>query len=147
MSAGDTTPSGGIRFNRSLASLLVLRGKDTSLADVSAFKDSKLYVPWMSPDHAFSVWQQARAFCHYDKFAAIISNSRQSAIPLNHIIQKAWDMFSAKAFFHQYEKFGLTESDFLDSFARLEQIVGNYLQLWLNFRKVWIRSSLFLPCW
>lgn len=129
VSTGDATTSGGIQFNRSLASLLILRGKDTAAADVSAFRDPKLYVPWMMPDHTVAVWQQGRAFCRYDKSAAIVSNSRQSAVTLNHTVQKAWDMFSAKAFFHQYRKFGLNEADFLDSFADLEQVASNYLQL------------------
>lgn len=83
----------------------------------------------MMPDHTVAVWQQGRAFCRYDKSAAIVSNSRQSAVTLNHTVQKAWDMFSAKAFFHQYRKFGLNEADFLDSFADLEQVASNYLQL------------------
>lgn len=129
VSTKDATLSQEIQFNRSLASLLILRGKDLPQADTSAFQDPKLYVPWMTLGHRFAMWQQSRAFCHYERFAAIVSNSRHSALPLDHVIQKAWDMFSAKAFFHQYEKFGLSESDFLDSFASAEQIVSNYLQL------------------
>lgn len=36
----------------------------------------------------------------------------------------------ARAYIHQYTKFGIEEEDFLDSFTLLEQVVASYRNLW-----------------
>lgn len=41
-------------------------------------------------------------------------------------------MFNARAYLHQYEKFGLSEDDFIDSFAVVEQMAADYSRLWLE---------------
>lgn len=118
-----------MKYNRSLSSLLILRGEQLATADTALFQDRRLYTPWTLPDLSFTEWHQPRSFQHYDKSATLVSNSQMTAKPLDHVVSRAWDMFSAKAFFHQYCDFGLTASDFLDSFACLEQIIANYASL------------------
>uniref|UniRef100_A0A8C6GUZ9 Tubulin delta chain n=1 Tax=Mus spicilegus TaxID=10103 RepID=A0A8C6GUZ9_MUSSI len=113
-------------FNTSLANLVVLRGREVHSADVEGFKDPALYTSWLEPVDAFSVWKTQRAFDKYEKSAALVSNSQLLVKPLDMIVGKAWNMFSSKAFIHQYTKFGMEEEDFLDSFALLEQVVASY---------------------
>jgi len=59
----------------------------------------------------------------------MLSNSQTFVPPINNSIQKAWEMFNARAYLHQYEKFGLSEDDFIDSFAVVEQMVADYSRL------------------
>lgn len=49
---------------------------------------------------------------------------------MDSMVGKAWDMFSSRAYVHQYTKHGLTEDEFLDGFATLEQVIANYKHLW-----------------
>lgn len=49
---------------------------------------------------------------------------------MDSMVGKAWDMFSFRAYVHQYVKHGLTEDEFLDGFATLEQVIANYKHLW-----------------
>ncbi|XP_035829696.1 tubulin delta chain isoform X2 [Aplysia californica] len=120
------TASGHTCFNRSLSSLVVLRGKDANSVDPFYFTDSSIYTPWMPSDMTCCVARQPRLFCEYEKSAALVSNSRASVQPLNRIIDKAWTMFSTRAYVHQYLKHGMTEEDFLDSFVSLEKVVASY---------------------
>ncbi|XP_034360394.1 tubulin delta chain [Arvicanthis niloticus] len=114
------------QFNTSLANLVILRGREVHSADVEGFKDPALYASWLEPVDAFSVWKTQRAFDKYEKSAALVSNSQLLVKPLNMIVGKAWNMFSSKAYIHQYTKFGMEEEDFLDSFTLLEQVVASY---------------------
>ncbi|XP_013394040.1 tubulin delta chain isoform X2 [Lingula anatina] len=122
--------SGAIRnHNFSLANLLLLRGKDCNMADVSAFTEPKLYTDWIPSGCGLLEWKQPRMFCQYEKSASLLSNSQTPVTPLNSVLEKSWSMFGARAFVHQYIKFGLAEEDFLDSFASLEQVLKNYKDL------------------
>ena len=74
----------------------------------------------------YNEWTQCRVFNNYEKSATLVSNSQSFNRPLNDCIEKAWRMFNAGAFVHQYERYGLTENDFIDSFAVTEQIFADY---------------------
>ncbi|XP_029402085.1 tubulin delta chain [Mus pahari] len=113
-------------FNTSLANVVILRGREVHSADVEGFKDPALYTSWLEPVDAFSLWKTQRAFDKYEKSAALVSNSQLLVKPLDMIVGKAWNMFSSKAYIHQYTKFGMEEEDFLDSFTLLEQVVASY---------------------
>ncbi|XP_065068477.1 tubulin delta chain-like [Rhopilema esculentum] len=116
-------------FNQSLANALILRGKDCSDARVEDFQHKSLYASWIPKDEASSVWYQEKAFSKYEKSATLISNSQGFVKPINSVIQKAWDMFASHAYVHQYEKYGINDDNFIDSFGCLEQIVSDYQNL------------------
>lgn len=120
------TESGHNCFNRSLSTLLVLRGRDTANVKTSMFEDPAIYAPWVTSDLSSCVVRQPRLFCEYDQAAALISNSQASVRPLDRILSKAWTMFTSRAYVHQYLKHGLSEEDFLDSFLSLEKVVASY---------------------
>lgn len=121
--------SRGSHHNTSLANLLLLRGKESSSVDTAPFSDSALYAPWIPPDAALMTGVQPRAFNHYEKSASLISNSQSPVSVMDSMVGKAWDMFSSRAYVHQYAKHGLTEDEFLDGFATLEQVIANYKHL------------------
>ena len=68
-------------------------------------------------------------FNQYEKSATLISNSQSLVKPLDNVIKRAWNMFASRAYVHQYNKYGLTDDDFVDSFGYLEQILTDYATL------------------
>ena len=116
-------------FNKSLANLLILRGLDLEQTDTKFFAESYLYSKWIPSNHACRVWSHPKAFKGYTKSAALLSNSQSPVTSLDTIVEKAWTMFSSKAYIHQYLKHGLVEDDFMDCFAALEQVVDSYKHL------------------
>jgi len=114
---------------RSLANLLILRGKDLDEVDTAAFSDPKLYPPWVPASSTVSTYTQPRMFNHYEKCATLMSNNKSPVASLNSVIDKAWNMFSSRAYTHQYVKHGMMEEDFIDSFVTLEQVVASYYNL------------------
>ncbi|XP_062872504.1 tubulin delta chain [Trichomycterus rosablanca] len=118
-----------ITFNKSLSNLLILRGKDILSADTGAFKEPGIYVPWVPTDGTFSMWHSPVPFNSYEKLATLVSNSQSLLNPMDNIVKKAWNMFTSRAYIHQYTKFGISEEDFLDSFTMLEQLISSYTHL------------------
>lgn len=87
------------------------------------------YASVIPPPFCYHEWQQTRPFNRYEKSAALVSNSQTFIRPMNDCIRKAWSMFNARAYIHQYEKYGLTENDFIDSFGVVEQVVADYASI------------------
>lgn len=116
-------------FNRSLANVLILRGKDVYSAETGSFQESALYTSWLPSDEAFSAWKCTVPFNKYEKSATLVSNSQSLLQPLDSIVEKAWNMFASRAYVHQYTKYGITEEDFLESFTSLEQVISSYRHL------------------
>ncbi|XP_054471644.1 tubulin delta chain [Anoplopoma fimbria] len=119
----------GSGFNRSLANLLILRGKDVYSAETGSFEDPALYTSWLSSEEAFNLWKSPVPFNKYEKCATLVSNSQALLRPLDNMVGKAWNMFASRAYIHQYIKFGISEEDFLDSFTSIEQVISSYNQL------------------
>ncbi|XP_051934481.1 tubulin delta chain [Hippocampus zosterae] len=122
----------GSSVNTSLANLLILRGKDVFSAETGIFDEAALYSSWLSPKDAFNIWKCPVSFNKYEKTATLVSNSQALIEPLDNMVRKAWSMFAARAYIHQYTKFGISEEDFLESFAFTEQIISSYSQLGCN---------------
>lgn len=116
-------------FNQSVANLLILRGNDLTSADPTAFNERHLYAEWVPLSETLKVWSHRRPYINNDKFAILLSNSQMPLDPLNRVISKAWDMFASRAYTHHYLRHGLTEDDFVNSFACLEQVLQDYAAL------------------
>ena len=114
---------------RTLANTLIFRGKDLDMTDSSAFTDPKIYPGWVPDSCRLSVYKQPRILNKIEKSATLISNNKTPVVSLNNVIDKAWKMFSSRAYIHQYVKHGLSEEDFVDSFVTLEQVISNYTSL------------------
>lgn len=117
------------KFNKSIANMVVMRGKDVHLADPSSFESPNLYVDWNQPSSCISIYCHQRPFNNYEKSLTLLSNSQTPVRSLNSVVEKAWNMFASRAYVHQYLKFGISEDEFVDSFASLEQVIKNYSSL------------------
>ena len=144
--------------NRSLANLIYLRGVELDFSHVrhefnpdnnsenvnsnlyesaesakrfcfKLLRDEEIYCPWVPPDDRLRAYASPFAHGSYEKSATMLSNSSAIAAPLDAVTSKAWKMFSAKAYLHQYQSFGLAQDDFLDCFASVEQIIRNYREI------------------
>ncbi|XP_072163377.1 tubulin delta chain-like [Diadema setosum] len=114
--------------NRCINNHLILRGKEGSevVDSLSPFTNPAIYSNWMPSESAFSSAHQPRQFAGYEKSACLVSNGRASVRHLDAIVRKAWDMFAMRAYVHWYVRHGMPEEKFIDCFASLEQVLGNY---------------------
>ncbi len=113
-------------FNKSLANLIILRGNELNSVDTSNFTDPRLYSKSVPGCFTNSVWCNGLSFRGYEKTCSLVSNSQGCVRPLNSVCKKAWSMYTAKAYIHQYEKYGLQNDDFLNCFITMEQLIKNY---------------------
>lgn len=116
-------------INKSLSNLLILRGNELSSADPSLFYDSRLYSQSVPKSCTCSVWCSDHGFNGYEKSCTLVSNSQGCVHLLDSVCRKAWNMFSARAYVYQYTENGLSQEDFLESFACVEQLLKNYASI------------------
>lgn len=124
--------TGKLSFPKSLSNLLILRGKDSNTIDSTEFqsmRDKRFYVPWIPHRERCPIWTCSRPYMAYEKSATLLTNGGYCVSGLNNIVQRGWDMFSAKAYVHQYTKYGLEQEDFLNAFIKIENVLKNYATL------------------
>ncbi|XP_065183615.1 tubulin delta chain-like [Sycon ciliatum] len=111
-----------------VASLLISRGKGSSLVDTSEFQtDASLHCTWAQ--RPFQAWTCERAMSFSDKVCAVLSNTSACVPALKTFSSMAWRMYTSRAFLHQYTSHGMEESDFLQAFSNVEQTISNYESL------------------
>ncbi|DAZ98348.1 TPA: hypothetical protein N0F65_007155 [Lagenidium giganteum] len=110
--------------SKTIASVLLLRGKHASQSDLSCLNQPAIYAPW-NPQ-PFVCWTSDRVFNQYDKTAALISNSNAIVPVLRPTLEKAHQMFVHGAYLHLYRRYGVEDSFFQSSFLRIDQIIRNY---------------------
>lgn len=116
-------------LNKSLANLLVVRGHDLESLETSIFSDPLLYCRWAPRDLCCNVWCSKHPFNKYEKSCMLLSNGQSCVLPLDAACKKAWQMYSSRAYVHQYLQNGLSEEEFMDSFACVEQVLKAYATL------------------
>ena len=119
----NRTPRG---VNKSLANLLVARGNELESLDTLPFREPSLYCRWAPPDLSCSVWCSEHHFNKYEKSCTLLSNSQSCVLPLDTACRKAWQMYSSRAYIHQYLQNGLSDQDFLECFLCVEQLIKSY---------------------
>ncbi len=113
-------------INISLANLLILRGNELCSVDKTMLSAPPLYSNHTPFSCTCSVWSSTHPFNHYEKCCTLVSNSQSCVAPLERVCRKAWNMFSSKAYLHQYQQHGFSHEDFLNCFVAVEQILKNY---------------------
>eukprot|EP00941_MAST-03F_sp_MAST-3F-sp1_P003698 g3698.t1 len=93
----------------------------------TTFQNPKLYASFSIDPFHLSV--NENTFSKYDKSCSVISNSQTILKPLNRALNSAENMYHAKAYLHQYEKYGVEDIDFHEAFLQLRQIECNYKSL------------------
>lgn len=129
--APPTAPSvGKSGINTSLANLLIVRGNELEAVESSnLLSDPTLYSGRSPASCTCSVWCSTHPFNRYEKCCTLVSNSQSCVGPLQSVCRKAWNMFSARAYVHQYQRHGFTQEDFISSFVAVEQILSDYESL------------------
>lgn len=120
------------QFWCSVSNLLLTRGPGLSNAQCKPsfdFLEKANHPRWVPQEAAFTHCHQTRRFNDQDKFACLVTNNSQVHIPLNNVVEKAWKMFTHKAYLHQYTKYGLLEEDFVDAFVKIETVIKAYREL------------------
>lgn len=118
-------------YSRAVSNVLVSRGKisenDPMTCDDLRGKD--LYVDWIASGERLTHLSQERRLLNQEKFLALVTNNSQIYQTLDGIVDKAWNTYIHSAFLHQYKKFGLEEDDFLEAFAKIENVIKDYKNL------------------
>lgn len=119
---------------KSISNILILRGESAcsrsqSWDDLAEFKKPGLYAPWLPERDRCHLWSVNRPFRSYEKSVSMLSNDSSCTEGLDMVIRKAWDMFSSKAYLHQYTKYGLEEEDFLNAFIKVDNVLNSYRKL------------------
>ncbi|XP_066592563.1 tubulin delta chain-like [Prorops nasuta] len=113
-----------------VANILITRGRSSKndLLITDDLTDNNLFTNWTMNDR-FTHFHQTRNIFKCEKFLSLITNNSYISKPLEEILQKAWTLYTHSAFLHQYKQFGLEEQDFLEAFAKIENIINNYKKL------------------
>lgn len=133
-----------LKQNRSISNLTFFRGLEMDFFEMSKcnidmvpneastlqmLQSENLYAPWVPKTDRFKALVSPFRHGGYEKSVTLISNSSAIWQPLDITTLKSWKRFSAKAFLHQYESFGLLQENFLDCFSTVEQIINNYKEI------------------
>ena len=116
-------------YNRSIANILVARGKESSSIAVDSLKEEALYPRWVPASDRLHVYSNSRPFSGYEKSVSMLSNSQSCIETIDKLVGKAWSMFTSKAYMHQYNRHGLIHDDFLDCFNLMEKVIFDYKSL------------------
>lgn len=121
-------PSGSCYLiNHSIANLLILRGNGSHLADVSGFMDERMYPIWSIDP--LSVATFARPFGKYEMAIGLLSNCQSTIMPASRALTRAYNMYSAGAYLHQYFEHGIEANSFDIAFATMEDVICRYSTL------------------
>lgn len=118
-------------YYKSVSNILISRGKVTEIDKIICddLHSKDLYVDWIPSSDRLTHLHQERRLLDQEKFLALITNNSQIHQTLDSIVDKAWKTYTHSAFLHQYKKFGLEEDDFLEAFAKIENIIKDYKSL------------------
>mmetsp|Transcript_5031 Transcript_5031/g.9465 ORF Transcript_5031/g.9465 Transcript_5031/m.9465 type:complete len:438 (-) Transcript_5031:89-1402(-) len=125
---GTSVPAPGAtpktRIVKSIANVLVLRGKGSMGADTSGFQDPGLYPIWaVSP---LKVASQTAQFGKYEKAAGLLSNCQTFMPATERMLSHAYGMYESRAYIHQYTQQGMVQADFEEAFAQVEDCLAHY---------------------
>lgn len=115
---------------RKLGSFLISRGKNAPNED--SFKlllDKKSAVSWLPNDFGLQHYHNKRPFCNLEKCVALASNSNRICNYLNYTLEESWTLFTHGAYLHHYKKYNVDESDFLNAFQTMENVLHDYNSL------------------
>jgi tubulin delta len=120
------TPQSPARV-KTLGALAVLRGKQVSQADTSAFSDISQYTSWSLTPYKELRTDQSLI---YEKRVSVVANSQACLLNLDTLIDRTARIVASGAYMHQYTKYGIERDDFSQYVLPvLEQVLYNYSHL------------------
>ncbi|KAL0122814.1 hypothetical protein PUN28_007475 [Cardiocondyla obscurior] len=120
-------------YNTCVSNVLITRGKliENNVITLEDLQERHLYPEW-TDQSSFTHLHQNRRFLNRDKFLALVSNNSEIYRPIDTYLDKAWTSYKCAAFLHQYKQCGLDEDEFLQAFAKVENVVQQYKNLKIN---------------
>ncbi|KAF5295470.1 hypothetical protein FQR65_LT10458 [Abscondita terminalis] len=97
--------------------------------DLKLLLDRSLYVPWVPAEYQLSTFCQNRYFKENKKFATFLTNNNYVCNSLDVVLTDALALFTNKAYLHHYERFGVNEQIFADTFDVFSDILQSYITL------------------
>jgi tubulin delta len=121
-----------VRYSPCVSNLLVSRGSGAS--DVKhtvglSLDENVLYPQWVPEGSRCGHLHHNRRFMDMDKFICLATNNSLIHYSFNSIVEKAWKTFTHKAHLHPYTKFGVEAEDFVEAFAKLENVIKSYKEI------------------
>jgi tubulin delta len=136
-SSGATAPRPTERICRCIANTVLSRGiadeaassgkpNSTLRADLSAFRDDRLYAEWVSGTGGMQSFDTAVPYSGRQRSLTLVTNSQACMGPLEDTLERASVMFGERAYFHQYEAHGLSADDVVESLVATEHVLQQY---------------------
>lgn len=119
-------------YNRSVANILVARGKESFSLNLDSLSQADLYPAWLPVDDRLHTYSNSSPFSNYEKSISMLTNSQISIDAIDTLVGKAWSMFTSKAYMHQYTRHGMANEDFLDCFDLMEKVITDYKGLGIS---------------
>ncbi|XP_012256348.2 tubulin delta chain-like [Athalia rosae] len=118
-------------YSTSVSNMLITRGASTENDPILATELSggELYADFVPSSQRFSTLHQPRRLLGRDKFSSLVTNNSQLHLPVNLVVERAWNSYVHSAYLHQYKEHGVGEDDFLQAFAKVENLVKVYKEL------------------
>ena len=125
--------SAGMRCKRAIGSIFALRGPDAASAESAAaalLEDPvlrALHKPLLpSP---MQVFHSPHAVNGYQRSVSALTNGSSCLPVLQRAAERAASMLRAGAYLHQYESYGLEQTEMVDCFRRIGQSIEDYKSL------------------
>ncbi|XP_047115279.1 tubulin delta chain-like [Schistocerca piceifrons] len=120
--------SSEMKFSPCISNVLFTRGPmpELSRTERAMLCDPLMYKKWVPASMRYVHCHSNKRVMGTEKFATLASNNMLMFVPIDEVLDKAWNMYTYKAYLHQYKKYNVTEDDFIVAFAKLESIVKMY---------------------
>jgi len=114
-------------INKSISNLIIARGNQMDKMTTELFMNPDIYTKNFTS--TVKVLKDSQNFSSNEKSMTVLSNGQSFVKPLNLLLDNAYNMYEAKAYLYQYEKYKLTDAEFKESLATISQIINNYNEL------------------
>ena len=116
------------RALRSMASVLLARGKNPAELSIQRVTDPGLYVE--RPDFGrLKILRDTHTLDKNDRSLCLAINTSENTKILNYISERAHAMLQSKAYLHHYEKYGLGGQEIIEYLTIFENILNDYKKI------------------
>lgn len=110
-----------------VGNVLVTRGGQVPNAkELKALKDSNLYVKWLPEDYRLTNYHHPRRLGQISTTSTLAFNSNKVCEVISSFLGDAWTLFGSKSYLHHYNKYGVNEDYFLESFETVKTLLDDY---------------------
>ncbi|XP_046394799.1 tubulin delta chain-like [Ischnura elegans] len=113
-----------------LANVVITRGPGAGNDCVfDQFRKIVSFPKWLPRDSHVKTYHDDRRFLNFDKYFTWATNSSDIYWPLKCNLDKAYKLYSYRAYVHQYKAYKVKEEDFLEAFTKTESVLKAYKEI------------------